>query len=195
MSFGWPTRAIDGYDELQAAIDSASAHKVLMFAAASNSGSRQSRAYPARSSGVICIHSTDTYGQASKFSPTASPDDMNLATVGESIQSAWPQALCREYTNQSCLVYRSGTSYATAIAAGIAGFLLQYARIHLQPREAAALKRRDMMKAVLKRVAERGPDYRPRDGYYYIELSLYPDNLFGKNKQLIDLALTDILRN
>lgn len=195
MSFGWPTRDFEGYDELQASIDNASAHKVLLFAAASNSGGRQGRAYPARSSGVICIHSTDTYGEASKFSPTASPDDMNLATVGESIKSAWPQALCEERTNSSCVAYKSGTSYATAIAAGIAGFLLQYARLHLLPKEALALKRRDMMMAVFKRVAERGPNYRPRDGYYYIELSLNPDNLFGKDKQLIDLELADILRN
>lgn len=195
MSFGWPSRDFEGYDELQAAIDNASTNKVLMFAAASNSGGRQGRAYPARTSNVICIHSTDTYGAGSRFSPTASPYDLNLATVGEWIESAWPSSLCKDQTNRSCVTYKSGTSYANAIAAGIAGYLLQYARIHLSQSEALALKRRDLMMAVLKRVAERGPSYKPRDDYCYIELSLSPDNLFGQGKQWIDLELSRILRD
>ncbi|KAH7165314.1 hypothetical protein EDB81DRAFT_249744 [Dactylonectria macrodidyma] len=195
MSFGWPTRNFDGYDELEAAIYNANSKGVLMFAAASNNGGRQGRAYPARSSSVICIHSTDTYGVASAFSPTASPDDMNLATVGESIKSAWPLSLCDQELNPACVAHKSGTSYATAIAAGIGAFLLQYARLHLPPKKAVALKRRDRMMAVLKRVAERGQSYNPRGGYYYIELSLNPDNLFGKDKAYIDLVLEDILTN
>jgi len=194
MSFGWPTCDFDGYEELEAAIDNANTHKVLMFAAASNSGGRQGRAYPARNPHVVAIHSTDTYGTMSTFSPTASMDEMNLATVGESIKSAWPSVLCDENSNPSCVASRSGTSYATPIAAGIAAFLMQYARVHLTPKEALALKRRDRMMALLKRVAQRGANYQPRDGYYYIELSRHGDNLFGKHKEYVDMVMCDVLR-
>ncbi|KAL7784312.1 hypothetical protein V8C37DRAFT_420690 [Trichoderma ceciliae] len=58
--------------------------KVIIFAAASNGGGRLGRAYPASSSQVICIHSTNTLGTPSDFSPTAEPNDLNFATVGES---------------------------------------------------------------------------------------------------------------
>ena len=60
MSFGWPSDDFEGYSELQHAIDRAYGKKVLMFAAAANSGGRRGRAYPASSSHVVCVHSIDT---------------------------------------------------------------------------------------------------------------------------------------
>jgi hypothetical protein len=194
MSFGWPTRSIPGFSELQAAINTASEQNVIMFAAASNSGGRQGRAYPASSPKVICVHSTDVNGGRSSFSPTASPDRINLATVGESIQSAWPESFCDD-SNPECVKYKSGTSYATPIAAGIGAFLMQYARLHLTADAAEMMKQQDRMEAVLKRIAERGLSYRPRDDYYYIELSRSPANLFGKEKKFVDLTIEDILMN
>ncbi|KAH6632373.1 hypothetical protein F5144DRAFT_533854 [Chaetomium tenue] len=178
MSFGWPSSDFDGHSTLQGAIDSAYANKVLMFAAASNSGGRLGRAYPASSSQVICVHSTNTYGSASDFSPTPEPNAVNLATVGESVESAWPMHLCPS-DNMGCTVYRSGTSYATPIMAGMAAFLLQYARIHLPESAAVALKRRERMEGLLRRCAQHGPNYQPRDGYFYVGLSLDKHNLFG----------------
>ncbi|KAH7469509.1 hypothetical protein FOMA001_g14601 [Fusarium oxysporum f. sp. matthiolae] len=110
MSFGWPSSDMVGHDALEDAIDHAYSKKVLMFAAASNSGARLGRAYPASNPHVICVHSTDTNGEASGFSPTAEPNSINLATVGESVESAWPTLLSRD---SRCLQSRSGTSYAT----------------------------------------------------------------------------------
>ncbi|KAH6981609.1 hypothetical protein BKA56DRAFT_643560 [Ilyonectria sp. MPI-CAGE-AT-0026] len=179
MSFGWPSSDFDGHDALQAAIDKAYGKKVLMFAAAANSGGRLGRAYPASSSQVICVHSTNTYGRASDFSPTAELNAINIATVGESIQSAWPILLCRDKSNPKCVESRSGTSYATPIMAGIAAFLLQYARLHLPESTALVLKRKEKMEALLKRCAERGPNYAPKDRYFYVELSLNDHNMFG----------------
>jgi len=178
MSFGWPSCDFDGYDALQLAIDRAYNDKVLMFAAAANSGGRCGRAYPASSSQVICVHSTDTDGNRSSFSPTAEPNALNIATVGESILSAWPTLLCREGEH---LQTRSATSYATPIVVGISAFLLHFARLHLSKREAVMLKRKEKMEALLKRCAERGPNYQPRDGYFYVELSLNRHNLFGQD--------------
>ncbi|KAI0101217.1 pfs domain-containing protein [Daldinia grandis] len=192
MSFGFPTCDIDGYDELELAIMNAYSKHVLLFAAASNSGGQRGRAYPARDQNVICINSTDANGNRSGFSPTAVPDDINLATVGEAVESAWPVHLCDDVSNPSCIKYKSGTSYATPIAVGVAAFILQYARLHL-PQKADMLKRQKHMKAVLRRVAEKGPSYKARDGYHFIDISLYADSLFGKDTRFIDLTIGDLL--
>lgn len=181
MSFGWPSEDFDGFDLVESAIDAAYSEKVLMFAAGSNSGGKAGRAYPASSSHVICVHSTNTYGSASDFSPTAELNAVNLATVGESIQSAWPSA-------PEGLASRSGTSYATPIMVGIAAFLLQYARIHLPPKIGRNLKRREKMEALLQRVAMRAHSRndRQRNDYFYVQLSLQKHNLFGQKLEYIN---------
>ncbi len=193
MSFGFPSRAVEGYDKLAQAIKHAHYRDVLLFAAASNSGGQLGRAFPAREGEVVCVHSTDALGNRSSFSPTAVPEDVNLATVGEAVESAWPMHLCDadegtvEYT--AC---KSGTSYATPIMAGIAAFLLLYARLHL-PESAHLLKGRRHMVALLQRIAQKGQGTGLRDGYYYVDLSLFEDHLFGKDKLYIDQVIRDVL--
>ena len=152
------------------------------------------RAYPASSSQVICVHSTNTNGSASDFSPTAEPNAINIATVGESVESAWPTLLCNDSSNYDCVKSRSGTSYATPIVAGIAGFLLQYARLHLSDSQALALKRREKMEALLRRCAVRGPSYQPRDGYFYVHLSLDRHNLFGQELDWVNYEISKALK-
>jgi hypothetical protein len=194
MTFVFPTCDIDGYGELERAIVDAYSKHVLLFAAASNSGANLDRAYPARDQNVICIHSTDANGNRSRFSPTAISDDINLATIGEAVESAWPVHLCDETTNPACVKYKSGTSYATPIAAGIAAFLLQYARLHLTDK-ADMLKRQSRMKAVLRKIAEKSQGSKSRDDYHYLALSLFPDNLFGRDKEFINYITGDLLKN
>ncbi|KAL6690548.1 peptidase S8/S53 domain-containing protein [Trichoderma pleuroticola] len=195
LSFGWPSTKFEGYVELEDAIDRAHGKKILIFAAASNSGGKLGRAYPASSSQVICLHSTDTLGTPSGFSPTAETDNLNFATVGESIESAWPMLLCNDLESpQRYVKSRSGTSYATPIMAGIAAFLLQYARLHLPERAASALKRKENMEALLKRCARRGPNYAPRGNYYYVELSLHQHNLFGRELDQIHDEILETLK-
>ncbi|OCK74584.1 subtilisin-like protein [Lepidopterella palustris CBS 459.81] len=195
MSFGFPTCDVDGYDELERAIENAHSKHVLMFAAASNSGANLNRAYPARDQHVICIHSTDANGNRSSFSPTAITDDTNIATVGQAVESAWPVHLCDEKTNPTFVKYKSGTSYATPIAAGIAAFLLQYAKLHLREDQLEKLKRQSGMKAVLRKIAQKSQESKLRDDYYYVALSLYSDNLFGKTEGFIKETIIDILKN
>lgn len=190
MSFGFHTRDVEGYDELERAIHNAYSSHVLLFAAASNSGANLDRAYPARDENVICINSTDANGNRSPFSPTALADTLNLATVGEAVESAWPVRLCE---SPSGLKHKSGTSYATPIAVSIAGFLLQYTRLHI-PEHAYLLQRRSKMQAVLRKIAEKSLDSRARDDYHFMALSLYSDNLFGKDPEFINHTLRDILR-
>jgi hypothetical protein len=195
MSFGFPTCAIDGYADLERAIGNAYSKNVLLFAAASNSGANLNRAYPARDQNVICIHSTDANGNRSRFSPTALANDTNLATIGEAVESAWPVHLCDEITNPTFVKYKSGTSYATPIAVGIGAFLLQYAKLHLGKDQLEKLKRQSRMKAVLRKIAQKSQDSRERDGYHYIALSLYSDNLFGKPERFIKDVIVDVLNN
>lgn len=203
MSFGFPTRVIDGYDELELAIKDAYYHDVLLFAAASNSGGQLGRAFPAREANVICVHSTDARGNRSPFSPTAVPQDVNLATVGEAVSSAWPMHLCggdddyataEDGEDDKYSTMKSGTSYATPIMAGIAAFLLLYVRLSL-PDSAHMLKTRSRMIKLLQRISQKGQGSGLRDGYYFVDVSLYADSLFGKDKALIDQTIKDILHN
>lgn len=202
MSFGFPTRTVDGYDELEQAIKHADYYDVLLFAAASNSGGQMGRAYPARDTNVVCVHSTDTLGNGSHFNPTASQQDINLATAGECIRSAWPIQLKPgakgfakvEGAQDGAFALKSGTSYATPIMAGIAAFLLLYTRIHL-PDNANMLKRRSRMVALLQRIARKGQEDGLRNGYHFVDVSLYFDNLFGKDRCFIDQTIRDVLHS
>ncbi|KAI0875182.1 pfs domain-containing protein [Hypoxylon argillaceum] len=194
MSFGFPTRDIEGYVDLERALANAYANKVLLFAAASNNGGQLGRSFPARDHTVIAVHATDANGNRSPFSPTATDDDISIATIGEAVESAWPVHLCdEEAADSKCVQYKSGTSYATPIVAAIAAFLLLYARIHI-PMKADALKSHQVMKALLRKVAEKGINHTRRDGYHFIDLSLHSDSLFGKGKDSINVTITDLLR-
>ncbi|KAJ5747489.1 Cadherin [Penicillium nucicola] len=191
MSFGFPTRNIVGYNELENAIDRAHFENVLLLAAASNNGGNNDRAYPAGEEKVICIHSTDSNGNRSPFSPTARADAINIGTIGEAVTSAWPVHLCSPVTALP-VKQKSGTSFATAIAAGITAFLIQYVRLYL-PEHAQKVKRKAKMEAVFRRIAEKTASSIPRDDYHYFSLSQHPSNLFGKQRHFIDETLRDIL--
>ena len=186
MSFGFPDRNIDSYSSLEKSIEKAHTSGRLLFAAASNSGANLERAYPARQEEVICVHSTNSNGNRSDFSPTAMRGH-NFATIGEAVGSAWPPSLTEEGAGD---VYKSGTSFATPIAASIGAFLLQFARLHFTAEEAQELKKSSRMKAVLGAIAKKDL----RDGYEYIELSLFGDNFFGK-EHLVRSLLLDAMKH
>ena len=135
MSFGFSTSYMLEYDELEAALKEAAHYDVLLFAAASNSGGREGRAFLACEESVICVYCTDTYGNPSDFSSTAVTNGYNLATVGEGVASAWPATLCdgEEVTEVDgyTSVTKLGTSFATPIMVGIAAMLVAYVRLHL----------------------------------------------------------------
>lgn len=73
----------------------------------------------------ICVHATHSDGNRSRLNPTALSHDLNFATVGEAVQSAWPESLCDMRMNPECVQHKSETSCATPIVVGIAAFLLQ----------------------------------------------------------------------
>jgi subtilisin family serine protease len=209
ISFGFQLK-IPG-DELEKAVDYAKEKKVHIFGAASNNGGNTGRAFPARYDNVFCIHSTDAEGNPSSFNPTEDLDEVNFATVGEAVESSWPKHLLRisgdieshadlhdkdedatdganiAEENVSVKV-KSGTSFATPIAACIATFLLRYSRTHLDSKYADQLKRHSVMKSVMKCIAGR-----KRKGFYYLTLRDNPDHLFGQDSVDIQRAIETVI--
>ena len=122
MSFGYQ---VENY-VIKNAIRDAFHRGIILFAAASNSGvnPRFPVAFPANLRQVICIHSTDGDGNPSPRNPPATLD-CSLAVLGEGVAAAWPSRL---FTDRSDLQrVASGSSVATAIAAGLAALVLEYA--------------------------------------------------------------------
>jgi hypothetical protein len=107
--------------------------------------------------------------------------------MGESVERALPRDRCEEQTKTSCLMHKSGTSFATLIAAGIAAFLLQYAQSNLSKKDAARLKQFESMTAAIKRISV------VKHGYNRIAPHLHPENFSGKGEEFIRTGLRDAL--
>lgn len=93
---------------------------ILFFAAASNFGANDREMFPARHDSVISIRGTNSNGQFEDFNPPRTQNEETaLGTLGLDV----PSAGLSDHDDE---VYKSGTSIATAIAAAIAGVLLEY---------------------------------------------------------------------
>ena len=179
MSFGFPF--LDEYlDGIQTAINEAFVSKILMFAAAKNDGANSGIAYPANQDQVICVNSTDGQGNPSKYNPSP-VIGRNLSVLGEDVLSSWPLHF------RIGMQRKSGTSYATPIAAGIAAVVLDYARQKMQPNDRYAISKLRTpkgMQAVLSLMCK------DRGGYRY----LAPWEFFNEDKLNIYWAILDILK-
>ncbi|KAI1214234.1 subtilisin-like protein [Annulohypoxylon truncatum] len=97
--------------------------RILFFAAASNSGGNDVEWFPACHSSVISIRQTNAKGEFSDNNPPVNMDGpVVYGTLGQNVPSAWLSNVIGEIT-------KSGTSVATAIAAGIAAMMLLFATI------------------------------------------------------------------
>ncbi|PVH85654.1 subtilisin-like protein [Cadophora sp. DSE1049] len=106
--------------EICKAITEAYGQNILVFASASNSGANpiEPIAHPARMPTVFCISATDAYGNKLTTSPPAQTGKENFSVIGAGINSSWPADKMER---------KSGTSFATPIAAGLAALVLEYA--------------------------------------------------------------------
>lgn len=122
MSFGFADEQPCISDAIREAIYERK-DSILFFAAASNYGANDREMFPARHDSVISIRGTNANGDFEDFNPPKSQDEVVVfGTLGLDVPSAWPNSDYDEY--------KSGTSIATAIAAGIAGCLLGYINSH-----------------------------------------------------------------
>lgn len=171
MSFGFRTRS----ERISTAIAKAYHKNIPMFAAASNGGGNESRAFPASDRKVLCVHSTDDKGNRSKFSPTALKRTENFALPGENIKSSWP----RTSDAPSGHEIKSGTSFATPVAVAIAANVLEYAnqRLTAIPSNLRQMIRSDAgMRKIFTLMVKDGEHL--RDTYDYVT----PWRLFGPDK-------------
>ncbi|KAF5246351.1 hypothetical protein FANTH_6866 [Fusarium anthophilum] len=105
--------------ELDEAVTKAKAAGVLVIAAASNWQNTNTVAFPARHNlSTMCIYSTNTGNQSSSFNPEPRADTQNFAIVGEGFQ----------HPDQRRNERMSGTSMATAVAAGLAARIVDFSR-------------------------------------------------------------------
>ncbi|KAK3298742.1 peptidase S8/S53 domain-containing protein [Chaetomium fimeti] len=149
------------------AIREAFHRNTIIIASASNMGSlsKESVAFPASLRQVICINSTDGYGNPSEFNPAPSPD-RGFAVIGEGLQVACPLKI------GDILRVIRGTSAAAAIASGLATLVLQYSRQRANAgkavKEPSRLKDCDAMRKVFYGMSNQ------RLGYHV----LVPDLIF-----------------
>lgn len=115
MSFGFD----EVVDEIEDAFKVVAQHKGIMLAAASNSGNNRDTAWPARNRDVVCIYAADGYGNKYPRNPNPLVHDHRFSVLGTEVSGHW----CHER-----VAHRSGTSVATAVAAGIVCLVVRYMR-------------------------------------------------------------------
>ena len=152
MSFGFRERSA----RIHKAIKHACSVGVIIFVATSNDGNNEDITFPASAyDSVIGVHSTDGLGKRSNFTPYALEGCENFSILGEAVESSWPKHL-----KQGSKQFRSGTSYATPIAAGTAANMLLYVRMKVDDEgiveEAASCRG---MKKLLKLMTRKDESY------------------------------------
>ncbi|RDW58854.1 hypothetical protein BP6252_13330 [Coleophoma cylindrospora] len=118
LPFGLNTYNQELADQLSRALQA----NIICLAATGNSGANARAAYPARMPGVVAVFSSDSLGNPSLFNPSPSPAQRNFSTIGEDI------AISHNGEEQ----YRSGTSFATCVMAGILSSMFVFARDYLE---------------------------------------------------------------
>lgn len=174
MSFGYVSDRMAISKAIRSAMNDRN-ESIVMFAAAANSGANQRELFPARHESVISIRGTTSNGGFPDFNPPRNRHDGTvLGTLGLEVPSA---SLSSHDITQE---YMSGTSVATAVAAGIAGILLGY--VYGKPAEDTyhivrdRLQTRQGMLAMFESMASNSI----HSGYLYVSpwcLSGIPDKL------------------
>lgn len=161
MSFGLTdaSTTAESFGRIDEAIRAADLSRRLLFAAASNVGGNGPRTYPASSSRVICVHAVDGRGNdTGGMNPPVDGWPDRFATLGLGIQCSWNKKV----------VYKSGTSFAAPVAAGIAANVLDYAAYSVEQgklslQKAKNLREGDGMKKLFTQLLSI-----KRQGYRYV---------------------------
>lgn len=144
-----------GFEEenqlIDAAVERAIGKGKLVFAAASNNGGLYGRSRPARQDGVMCIHACDGLCNIGDMNPSPLDYKSNFATLGVAVPSRWK--------NKD--VWKTGTSFATPIAAGFAADILEFAnkKCNLTPERRKILHKYRGMEAVFRKMSEKRKEF------------------------------------
>ena len=105
-------------------------NKLIFLAAASNSGANRRETFPAALDTVISIRETNHLGAFSDSNPPVDPrGPIVFGTVGKDVPSAWLSTMAGE-------IPKSGSSVATAVAAGLVAMILEFVSIGMNDAEA-----------------------------------------------------------
>ncbi|KAL2835990.1 peptidase S8/S53 domain-containing protein [Aspergillus pseudoustus] len=163
MSLGFRNKKHESMKSLKEALASARAHKILVFAAASNEGLHEPTAWPATEREyAIGIHSSTDAGKESNTTATPVEGSLNFMVVGEQILSHWPT------DNGGGFRLCTGSSFAAPVATAIGALILAFTRQYrCKPERREVSREIDLdelhtnlgMAKVLKRISERRNDY------------------------------------
>ncbi|KAF2452257.1 hypothetical protein BDY21DRAFT_176266 [Lineolata rhizophorae] len=129
LSLGWEQeQCVDKNRVISNAISQALSHRnqnLLIFAAASNLGGSKRELFPAKHQAVFSIRGTSTKGKHEEFNPCL-PERVGkvFGTLGLKVPASNRGKLTPQYIN------KTGTSVATAVAAGIAAIVIGFINIH-----------------------------------------------------------------
>ncbi|KID97185.1 Peptidase S8/S53, subtilisin/kexin/sedolisin, partial [Metarhizium majus ARSEF 297] len=113
------------HDGVANAISQAIRRNIICLAATGNNGANDRASFPARMHGVIPIFSADSYGNPSPFNASPMRDRKTFSTFGENVR-VWRD----DRTDEAA--YKSSTSFAVCIAAGMLAAMMVFARDYLQ---------------------------------------------------------------
>lgn len=157
---------------------------LLFFAAAANYGNNQKEMFPACHSLVIPMRGTDGMGVFQDFNP---PPDLRGPPVFGTLGTEVPSA---SLSTQTGLVYRTGTSVATPIAAGIAAMVLSCAnisfadRVRDTPNPLKALWTKSGMLSMFSNLSTC-----VQDGCFYIDPLMFIEKSDEERKALMTIAV------
>ncbi|KIW22421.1 uncharacterized protein PV07_12308 [Cladophialophora immunda] len=129
LSLGWEQeQQVDRHRVISNAISHALSHRnqnLLIFAAASNRGGSKRELFPAKHPTIFSIRGTNTRGEHEEFNPSLPKrGEKVFGTLGLEVPASNRGRPKPHYS------HRSGTSVATAIAAGFAAIIIGYINIH-----------------------------------------------------------------
>ncbi|EKJ76578.1 hypothetical protein NXS19_009555 [Fusarium pseudograminearum] len=149
--------SIDEDEGIEDIISKAESQGIIVFAAASDNQANKPRPFPANMDKVLAVYFTDGRGNICDRNPRPVDEDANISTLGECIPSL-----------TGGIKPLSGTSYATAIASGMAVNILTLADEHLKSKKDQWLRRRVFRRDGMRKIFIHISRKKDLQGYNYV---------------------------